>query len=97
MAFTHASGELILNQKFRITRNGGEHRGVKLNWAGFEGTVWLNWAIIISRTITRQSCVFDNNSKFNGNNHKTITRQCCDFDENSEFTGKNHEFHWKIT
>ena len=94
MASTHASGELIFNQEFRIMINGGEHRRVKLNWDGVRGTIGLGNN---HRTITRQSCAFDNDSEFIGNNHKTIAKQYCDFDDNSEFTGNNHEFQWKIT
>ena len=67
MASTHASGELIFNQEFRIMRNGGEHKGQTKLRRGLKGTIWLGNN---HRTITRQSCVFDDNSEFTGNNHE---------------------------
>ena len=67
MASTHASRELIFNQEEWW---GAEKGQTKLRWGP---KVRSGWAIITGPS--QEFCVFDNNSKFIGNNHKIITRQ----------------------
>ena len=104
--YTHAFGELIFNQEFRIMRKGVEHRGVELNWDGaiitrpsqdniVTSIIIANSLVITPRPVTRQYCDFDNNSKFIGNNPKTRHKTILWL--RYQFIVNNHEFHWKIT